>query len=1121
MCLIRLFPGSNKVSETICSRMLPLERCLIILTAGYFKSEAKIDCLNFIFHCYIDVEKSAKHSAEFTHNTEVWKLLEYFTESINALSDPYSEFSFCKPRESESVSRQLVVAFMPIVKSFFTLYFRRNRASDCEIGQANKLCDALVRYFGDAKDSAERIALSDALEIMEKRSLKGTESSTYRKLRSLLQGSKMHLAAKVYDQKSNLDFEEKILSLFSAFQASFRSRINIEKELAELVEVCRNYPRTITVIISQLTSQDVESDLKSVYVRTVKILWTTISASFDLSQCISFIQLDALIPSIFSLVAQGKGAIVKHGLQLANHLLENGSAQVQDHFRTALKHHTSQTFLRQLRLRLDIACDEIREQDTIVQQVVANAQLEVNGKPTLKALLTKANMFEDMPTSERGDFLQDSSCVQHVLLFLQALCVGHNLPMQNLLRSQGRGEGNIDLVSAVAEFIVELEAYCSPLNISIAIQAFETLTELLQGPCKQNILSVLKTQNFLEAINHLIRNDHTSLDGVSYTNDYFLSLQELRARMADTILAMLEGASYENMNIPQTLIRSLDLSEIVEYTKKMYFKWDNERNKQTLAGLNFEDNHITRLNHEVLNSGHAYYIVLRSLKNFASFLSVDENSRIAFSFVNESSPAMDYYRNSTGCIEISREISLSKASKSELIRVFFPIPKISNRVNHDMKTNIVFSVDRSNDAVRLRDFVSSVDDLYFDMKYAEWLHKHAFTRLIMNLGFWINRGYFVSIFVLNITLMIVLNWKAPNQSDPDAAWNERQHLDLQGSAKVVLQMALPSIQLIFEGAMLIYYIIAKVPAVIRRGFKNQFRVENMEDDEKEEFHQFDLSLYPRDIYFYCNFIRHLFADCNITSGQCFVWRLFTFVLALSININVNDVNQLPLIFYSILLWEVFPRSKQIGFVLKAIGQGGTQLLALAGMILITSYWFAVIGFLIFPEKFQFRKAEVIDGTTAQNGVNGFGNTRAVPLQYIFQGIVMVIDQGVRKEDVGDALDKFQWPNPCPDPVLFGCPPCPKPISYQCVEHNPCQNPLWLDKLQAYDRLDLCGDVFSWPYSEVFVRMVGFISFHSKYPADVVIFCVMCCRLTLFYFGSGSLQCALNLSLESLLTPLSS
>ena len=52
-----------------------------------------------------------------------------------------------------------------------------------------------------------------------------------------------------------------------------------------------------------------------------------------------------------------------------------------------------------------------------------------------------------------------------------------------------------------------------------------------------------------------------------------------------------------------------------------------------------------------------------------------------------------------------------------------------------------------------------------------------------------------------------------------------------------------------------------------------------------------------------------------------------------------------------------------------------------------------------------------------------------------QGIVMVIDQGVRKEDVGEALDKFNWPYLCPDPGLFGCTPCPQPVTAPSLTHT--------------------------------------------------------------------------------------
>ena len=114
--------------------------------------------------------------------------------------------------------------------------------------------------------------------------------------------------------------------------------------------------------------------------------------------------------------------------------------------------------------------------------------------------------------------------------------------------------------------------------------------------------------------------------------------------------------------------------------------------------------------------------------------------------------------------------------------------------------------------------------------------------------------------------------------------------------------------------------------------------------------------------------------------------------------------------------------------------GGSQLLALFGMLLVFTYWFGVIGFIAFPDKFQFRKSEVVDGSTVQNSREaGWGNNRAVPLQYVWQGLIMVVDQGVRKDDVGEALDKFNWPVACPDPAEYGCKPCPTiNRNYDCI-----------------------------------------------------------------------------------------
>jgi hypothetical protein len=278
------------------------------------------------------------------------------------------------------------------------------------------------------------------------------------------------------------------------------------------------------------------------------------------------------------------------------------------------------------------------------------------------------------------------------------------------------------------------------------------------------------------------------------------------------------------------------------------------------------------------------------------------------------------------------------------------------------------------------------------MKYQETLQRNNVTSIIQRAGRVANSLYLWNVFLINILLLVFFTYRQPLQSDPDATWNELKHVELEGTEKLFLQAILPTVQIILEATMLVDYVVIYVPDFVRKEFKSAY-LDSAEPDETGTVKAFEYDDVPRNLWFYLNYIRYAFRDNNITSGQCFVWRLSTFLMSVFINTFTSDSNQIPLLFYSFLLWEVFPRSKQIGFVLKAVVMSGNQLFALGGMLIIFAYWFGVVGFLFFPDKYQFRRAEVVDGYTVQNSEEaGWGNDRAVPLQFVWQGVLMVIDQ---------------------------------------------------------------------------------------------------------------------------------
>ena len=53
-------------------------------------------------------------------------------------------------------------------------------------------------------------------------------------------------------------------------------------------------------------------------------------------------------------------------------------------------------------------------------------------------------------------------------------------------------------------------------------------------------------------------------------------------------------------------------------------------------------------------------------------------------------------------------------------------------------------------------------------------------------------------------------------SDPDATWEEMQHVDLNGAAKIALESVLPSVQLVLEIIMVSDYTLSRVPIFVRK-----------------------------------------------------------------------------------------------------------------------------------------------------------------------------------------------------------------------------------------------------------------------------------------------------------------
>lgn len=86
--------------------------------------------------------------------------------------------------------------------------------------------------------------------------------------------------------------------------------------------------------------------------------------------------------------------------------------------------------------------------------------------------------------------------------------IGHNVILQNLLRQQ-QSSRSVNLVQLVVTLFNELVRTIQPNKVLLLKKTFETIIELIQGPCEDNQVAVVEPTarngcNFMDAINILL-----------------------------------------------------------------------------------------------------------------------------------------------------------------------------------------------------------------------------------------------------------------------------------------------------------------------------------------------------------------------------------------------------------------------------------------------------------------------------------------------------------------------------------------------------------------------------------------------------------------------------------------
>jgi hypothetical protein len=175
------------------------------------------------------------------------------------------------------------------------------------------------------------------------------------------------------------------------------------------------------VIIENLNTSK-ESNRQE-YVAVLSHLWVSLSCRRPLHEVMETMRMDKLVEAVVMLIGNGSDSSVKAGLTLAISLLQYGHKSVQDLFAHHMRKASAHAMLQQLKMRIEMAREEMRELNIIVMQLISDLK-----PPTLSAKQTLSSVMAQGGVREGADF-SDRSCSKMVTKLLQGLCVGLPLLM--------------------------------------------------------------------------------------------------------------------------------------------------------------------------------------------------------------------------------------------------------------------------------------------------------------------------------------------------------------------------------------------------------------------------------------------------------------------------------------------------------------------------------------------------------------------------------------------------------------------------------------------------------------------------------------------------------------------
>ena len=437
------------------------------------------------------------------------------------------------------------------------------------------------------------------------------------------------------------------------------------------------------------------------------------------------------------------------------------------------------------------------------------------------------------------------------------LCENHNTQLQNYLRNQDKSLISYNFINTILILLENLIKLKEIVTYKAAGLCIDTLTEMCQGPCKENQRAVIDS-NFVEIMNEFLAIDQREpglplyeklrITKINYVKENLLKegmVTNLKYKSLLTLHSVIEGN--EDMYILSRMLRTINIEVLYQNMVSVYTSsqdksrvpqdkpkekifllevgilvyhllrifQDNPTNenrnvvKNLLPEVNFDKGDFNYLGKEIdMNEASDSVLKLPSMKN--------KNNRVSplnppeDNFRKKFEEAAKYFELRTGNIDVVLSAGI-------LCKIYFWLDLECSSLSEDMKYDFHYNADRSSDKNKLEYLLSRVDDVrdHIEHEYliSRWISDYRIMNFLSKIIIWKILAFLTSIVLFGMTL---------NYYEPGDSVNFT--LSMLTADEIVFRCfhALEIIHIISSIMIVIFYYLKSVPVIFKKAKRSDY-----------------------------------------------------------------------------------------------------------------------------------------------------------------------------------------------------------------------------------------------------------------------------------------------------------